>query len=85
MLRIAAARNPEVIVHSWLTPGTWYLVADPREFLLGGCVTIVGSARVMVACHPDDEQRMRDFLAVAQEHTSDDEAAWDTFVAGHWP
>lgn len=64
MIRIAAARKPDIIVHSWIEQGMWYVLADPRS------ETIMESERVTIACHPDDERAVRDLIALAQEQTT---------------
>jgi hypothetical protein len=62
VLKMVARKRIDFRVHTYLVPGTWYVMAD------GYVTSIEAAPAVIVACHPDDEQQLRDLIAVAQEH-----------------
>jgi hypothetical protein len=56
-----------VIVSRYARPGRYMMVPDFKDPECGCCRTVAEAKAVVIACHADDEQRVRDAVAVSQE------------------
>lgn len=67
MLKRIAHKHVVFCAHAYISRITWYVMTDSDHETPG--TAILDAEHVCIVCHPDNERRLRDMLAVAQEHT----------------